>query len=146
MGQRIKGQEVVIDVISPGGREVTLGDVVSASLTFQFDVLKQRLLGETTDRKDDIFRGVEGEMEVQLEQAAALEFVGRVKDRATRRSSASEVFAVTMTLEFPEGGSARVQLSPVYFGNIPINVGGGDEYVTLSLTFEAEDGRVLFAG
>ena len=59
MAQRIKGQEVTLDVVSPGGREETLTDQVSASITFQFDILKQRLLGETTDRKDDIFRGVD---------------------------------------------------------------------------------------
>jgi hypothetical protein len=144
MGQRIKGQEVVLDIISPSGRESTLGDVVSASITYQLDILKQRLLGETSDRKDDIFRGLEGEMELQLEQRDALRFVDQVKDRATRRTAASSRFSVTMTLNFPEGGSARIQMSPVYFGNIPLNVGGGDEYVTMSLTFESEDGRILF--
>lgn len=144
MGQRIKGQEVVLDIISPNGRESTLGDVISASITYQLDILKQRLLGETTDRKDDIFRGLEGEMEVQLESRDALLFIDRVKNRATRRTPSSERFSVTMTLAFPEGGTARIQMSPVYFGNIPVNVGGGDEYVTLSLTFESEDGRILF--
>jgi hypothetical protein len=144
MGQRIKGQEVVLDMISPNGRESELGDVVSASITYQLDILKQRLLGETTDRKDDIFRGLEGEMEIQLENRDALRFIDRVKDRATRRTPASERFAITMTFNFPEGGSARIQLSPIYFGNIPLNVSGGDEYVTMSLTFESEDGRILF--
>ena len=145
MAQRIKGQEAVLDVVSSGGRETALGDVVSASVTYQLDILKQRLLGETTDRKDDIFRGLEGELEVQLESREALRFIDRVKNRATRRTASSEVFSITLTLNFPEGGSARIQLSPVYFGNIPISIGGGDEYVTLSLTFESEDGRILFA-
>lgn len=145
MAQRIKGQEVVLDVISEAGREEALGDVVSASITYQLDILKQRLLGETTDRKDDIFRGLEGEMELQLETRDALRFIDRVKDRATRRVAASTRFSITMTLNFPEGGSARIQLTPVYFGNIPLGVPGGDEYVTMSLTFESEDGRILFA-
>lgn len=145
MAQRIKGQEVVLDVVSPSGREEALGDVVSASITHQLDILKQRLLGETTDRKDDIFRGTEGEMEVQLEAREALLFINTVKSRAQRRTPASDRINITMTLNFPEGGTARIQLTNCYFGNLPVNVGGGDEYVTLSLTFEAEDGRILFA-
>jgi hypothetical protein len=145
MAQRIKGQEVTLDISGPDGREETLGLVASASITYQMDILKQRLLGETTDRKDDIFRGVEGECELQLDQRDALRFIDTAKSRAQRRIAADSAFGITMTLQFPGGGSARIQLQPVYFGNIPINVGGSDEYVTMSLTFEAEDGRILFA-
>lgn len=145
MGQRIKGQEVVVDVISPDGRETALGDVVSASITHQLDILRARLLGETSDRKDDIFRGTEGEMEIQMERREALDFIGKVKDRATRRTPASSRFNVTMTLNFPDGGAARIVLENVFWGAIPVEVGGGDEYVTMTLSFEAEDGRVLFA-
>lgn len=146
MSQRIKGQEVVVDIVSPDGRESALGDVVSASATFQFDILRQRLLGETSDRKDDIFRGTEGEMELQLEKPEALLFINSVKDRATRRIASSSRFNITMTLNFPDAGQARIVLEDVKFGNIPINVGGGDEYVTMNLTFEGEDGRILSVG
>lgn len=128
------------------GIEESLGDVVSASVEFQMDILTQSFLGETSDRKDDIFRGVRGQMEVQMESQDALRFTELVKSRAQRRAGTqTEVISITMTLNLPNGETPRVLLDDVYFGNVPFNVGGRDEYVTMSLEFEGSDGRVLYA-
>lgn len=143
--QRIKGQETVLVFVSDAGTEEGLGDVVSAEFEFQLDILTTRLLGETSDRKDDIFRGVRGRCEVQLENSQALAFVQRVKDRAQRRTAASGRFQMMTSLEFPNGERPRVLFPDIFWGSLPFNIGGGDEYVTLTLEFEGSDGRFLFS-
>lgn len=145
MSQRIKGQETIISFVSDAGSEDALGDVVSAEFEFQFDILSQRFLGEVADRKDDIFRGVRGRVEIQLEKQDAFRFVDRVKDRAQRRSAASGRFEMLTSMAFPNGERPRIMFPDIFWGNIPFNIGGGDEYVTMTLEFEGSDGRFLFS-
>lgn len=143
MGSRVKGQEVEFQVVSPAGRETSLGDVVSATVEFQLDILTQGLLNETSDRRDDIFRGVRVEAEVQLERGDFTAFINRVKLRAQRRTPASEKFNALMTLEMPNGDRPRVSIEDLSFGSIPIAVGGRDEYVTVRIEAESSDGRFI---
>lgn len=143
MSQRIKGQEIELQIVSPAGREDSLGDVVSGTIEFQFDILTQGLLNETSDRRDDIFRGVRLEMEVQLESGEFTQFINRVKDRAQRRTPASEQFNALMTLVFPNGDRPRVLIEDLSFGSLPIAVGGRDEYVTVRVEAESSEGRFI---
>lgn len=143
MGTRIKGQEIELQIVGPRGREESLGDVVSGTIEFQFDILTQGLLNETADRRDDIFRGVRLEMEVQLETSDFTTFINRVKDRAQRRSPAGERFDALMTLSFPNGQRARVSVEDLSFGSMPIAVGGRDEYVTVRVEAESSEGRFI---
>lgn len=143
MAQRVKGLEVEFSVISPAGREESLGDVVSCSVEFQMDILTQGLLGEGSERRDDIFRGVRIEMEVQLERGDFPSFINRVTTRAKRRSPASDQFNALMTLAMPDGTRPRISVEDLFFGSLPLNVGGRDEYVTLRVEAEASDGRFL---
>lgn len=143
MGQRVKGQEIELQIVGPDGREEGLGDVVSGTIEFQLDILTQGLLNETSDRRDDIFRGVRLEMEVQLETALFTEFITRVKDRAQRRSPAEEVFNALMTLALPNGERPRISVENLFFGSIPVAVGGRDEYVTVRVEAESNEGRFI---
>jgi len=143
MAARIKGQEVELQIVGPSGREESLGDVVSGTIEFQMDILTQGLLNETSDRRDDIFRGVRLEMEVQLERGDVTDFINRVKDRAQRRTAASETFNALMTLQFPNGDRPRVSVEDLSFGSLPFAVGGRDEYVTLRIEAESSDGRFI---
>lgn len=143
MGQRVKGQEVEFQIVGPDGREEALGDVVSATVEFQFDILTQGLLNETSDRRDDIFRGVRVEMEAQLETAQFTSLINRIKNRAQRRGPQTVQFDALMTLEMPNGDRPRVSIENLFFGSIPIAVGGRDEYVTVRIEAESNEGRFL---
>lgn len=146
MAQRIKGQEVRVTVTSPIGTEESIGagGVSSFELEFKTEILSEGYLGETTERKDDIFRGVSGRMEIHLERQAYLRFIQRVTDRSQRRTAADARFNVLVSLQFPNGERPRVLLDDVFFGPLPVNVGARDEYVSATVEFECAQGRFLF--
>lgn len=145
MSQRIKGQEVRVTMISPAGTEESIGSggVSSFELEFKTEILSEGYLGETTERKDDIFRGVGGRMEFHLDRQSYFQFVQRVTDRSQRRTPADARFNVLASLTFPNGQRPRILLEDVFFGPLPINVGGRDEYVSATVEFECAQGRFL---
>lgn len=145
MANRIKGQECTLIVTSRAGTEEALGDVKSASVEFQLDILSEQLLGETSDRKDDLFRGMKVSFECQLESSDALRVVDKIKRKSQRRrGSETESIGIIMTLAFPDGTRPRIMIPDLAFGNIPLNIGGRADYVTLSFEAEASDADVLY--
>lgn len=144
MAQRIKGQEVRVTFVGPNGTETALSDVQSFELEMQLEVLSEGYLGETTERKDDIFRGVHGRMEIHIEAQEYLRFMDSVVQRSQRRTAADAQFNVIATLNFPNGTSPRVLLEDVFFASMPTNVGARDEYVQGTIEFECSGYRTLF--
>lgn len=144
MPQRLKGQEVKITFNGPEGLEEGLTDVQNFEAEFQEEILTEGYLGETTNRRDDIFNGVSGSAELHVEQAAYFRFVQRVKDRSQRRTPATGVFNILARLSFPNGETVRALFEDVFFGPLPIRVGGRGEYVQVRITWESSDGRFLF--
>lgn len=145
MAQRIKGQEVRVTVVTPTGTEQSIGGggISSFEIEFQTEILSEGYLGETTERKDDIFRGVSGRMSFHIDRPGYFAFVRQVTDRSQRRSPADARFNVLASLEFPSGETSLVLLEDVFFGPLPVNVGGRDEYVEATVEFECAQGRFL---
>ena len=144
MDKRIKGQESVIGISGPQGNVGSIDAVSSFELEFQIDILSEGFLGEVAERKDEIFMGVSGKLEVQLPRVDYLGFAQQIVDKAQRRLPANTVFNVTSTLTFPDGRIARVLLPDVAFGSIPLNIGARAEYVTSTVEFEGSKVRFLF--
>lgn len=144
MSQRLKGQEVRITFNGPGGLEEGLTDIQNFEAEFQEEILTEGYLGETTNRRDDIFNGVSGSAELHIQQAAYYRFVQRVKDRSQRRTPATGVFNILARMSFPNGETVRMLFENVFFGPLPTRVSGRGEYVQVRITFESEDGRFLF--
>lgn len=145
MAQRIKGQEITVSFTSPGGVEdQAFAAVQTLEVELQLEILTEGYLGETSDRRDDIFKGARGRAELHMEGSAALRFVQRVKDRAQRRAAASGQFNLLATLNFPNGETPRVLLEDLFWGGVPLNIGGRNEFVKLTLEFECSEGRFLF--
>lgn len=146
MSQRIKGQEVRVTMVAPTGTVEAIGSggVSSFELEFKTEILSEGYLGETTERKDDIFKGVSGRMEIHLDRQSYFRFVQAVTDRSQRRSAAEARFNVLTSLTFPNGERPRVLLEDIFFGPLPVNVGGRDEYVAATIEFECSQGRFLF--
>ena len=145
MGQRIKGQETIVTAIGPNGIEEGFTAVKSFEAEIQMELLTENYLGETTTRKDDIFHGMRGKLEFDMENTEFFRFAERVTNRAQRRApaTASDEFTIQTVLSFPSGESQTVLFQDVFFEAIPFSVGSRSEYMTGSVGFESSRMKFL---
>ena len=137
MATRILGQDSVVTIVQDNQPVAAIDSIKSLEITLQTEILKEQFLGETTDRRDEIFRGVAGKMEAQLSSDALLQLANAIVQRAQNRQSGTRINIKT-TFQFPNGDRAMYVLPDVKFGNIPISNKGRTEYVEVSLEFECE--------
>lgn len=143
MTQRIKGQEVELILVEDNVPLTGIADVRSFSMEAQLEILKEGYLGETTDRRDSVYRGFSGSMELHFENRDVIDLTRRLIDKARRRTAGSRINC-KVTLVFPEGGErVRVLLKNLEFGAIPLGFGSRADYGTISLPFEGEDFNVI---
>ena len=141
MAQRIKGQETVIGFTSPDGDESGFEDVVDFEAELDIETLQEAYLGKTTDDYDDIFHGCSGQMNIHMRTSAYLAFTQKVQDRAQRRTPADGQFTATSTFNFPNGSRARLTFEDLFFGALPIKVGGRAQYVTGTIQWKCSNLR-----
>lgn len=137
---RIRGQEVQIR-ISQGGQPLrTITAIESLTVTFKQDVLRKGYLGETTERHDDIFKGVGVELTFDPESSDGVVLIQALRDRAARRTSlASTQVNLTAILNFPNGQRPRITIADLKFQDPSIVISGRDAYVGERLNAEADD-------
>jgi hypothetical protein len=117
--------------------------VKSLDITFERDILSEGYLGQKTEKKDAIFKGVTGKVTFHVGKKYVLTLVGRINE-ATKNRVNGEQFEVTTTYEF-EDGKIRIICKDVSFGSIPISSGSRDDFVELTFDFACEDGDLLAA-
>jgi hypothetical protein len=139
---RIKGQEIEILIVSKGKPLDTITDVRSFEMAAQMEILREGYLGEKTDRRDDVYRGVRMRMELHFENDDIFKLMRDVIDRARRREPGTKI-NIKATLNFPNGDRPRVLIQDVFFGEIPMAFGSRTDYGTVTLEAEAEDFAVL---
>ena len=141
---RIKGQEVVVRITRGASVLQTFTAFRSIDVRFQLQVISVGYLGETTERKDDVFKGVSGTLELDTADQEALVFADYLVRRAQRKiDAASSRVNVTATFNFPHGQSPRLLLRNLAFGEIGFNAAGRESYVANSYPFEAEQPRLI---
>lgn len=138
MDQRVKGQETEVLLVLDGKVQNTITTIKSFEIAFQLEILKEGYLGETTDRRDEIFRGVRGKLELHINNQDIFDLVQSVVDRAQRRTSGVKV-NVKSTINFPNGQRPRIIIPDVSFGEVPLNFAGRSDYGTVSLDWEASN-------
>ncbi len=136
--QRIKGQEVELILVVNGIPQQTTTDVRSFELAVKTDPLEEGYLGETTDRYDEIYKGVRGRMELHFENQDVLSIIQSIIDRARRRTPGTQINAKG-TLNFPNGQRPLAIVNDIFFGELPINFPSRSDYGTVSLDFQAAD-------
>ena len=139
---RIKGQETSIDIIVDNQVQDNILDIRSLETEEQLEIIKEGYLGETTDRRDMVYRGFSGRLEAHMENRKYLDFRQAMVNKARRRTAGSRV-NIRTTLSFPGGPRVRIILKDVSFGPMPMNIGNRAEYVTISLAFEGESTQIL---
>jgi hypothetical protein len=138
MAQRLKGQDCTITIMKYGAQVATLTDIRNFTLTPNFDKLEEGYLGETTNRFDEIFKGLSFDMEAHVEESGFVDFITAVKDRATRRTPGT-VINVFATLNFPNGSRARIVIRDCFFADMPFNVGSRSDYGSVKISGGAAD-------
>ena len=139
---RVRGQEVSVQVVQNGRIVAELTDVKSFDVEFQMDVMKEGYLGEFTDRRDDMFKGISGKIEFHIENNAPFDFINAIVQRSQSRVKGTQ-FNVQSTINLPNGQVKRLLVNDIFFSNVPVNVSGRSDYVTNSLPYEAADGKFL---
>lgn len=139
---RIKGQEVELLLVENNVPLTSIADVRSFEMAAQLEILSEGYLGETTDRRDSIYKGYRGRMEVHFENKAVLDLMRRLVDKARKRSAGARINA-KVTLAFPGGDRVRLLLQDLEFGEIPLAFGSRSDYGTISLDFEGADYKQL---
>ena len=139
---RVRGQEVSVQVVQNGKIVAELTDVKSFDVEFEMDVMKEGYLGEFTDRRDDMFKGISGKIEFHIENNAPFDFINAIVQRSQSRVKGTQ-FNVQSTINLPNGQVKRLLVNDIFFSNVPVNVSGRSDYVTYSLPYEAAEGKFL---
>lgn len=143
MAQRIKGQEVEMIFVENNTPLTGIADVRSFEMEGMLEILTEGYLGETTDRRDSVYKGFSGRVELHFENRDVIDFARRLIDKARRRTAGARV-NMKVTLVFPEGGGrVRLLLKNLEFGAIPLGFGSRTDYGAITLSFEGEDFNVI---
>lgn len=140
--ERLRGEDTEVMLIANGQQQDLITDIKSLEITLELQILSEGYLGETTMRKDDIFNGVSGRIEMHTSDAAVFTLLQLIMDRARRRAPGSRV-NIKATFRFPNGQTARCMLPNVKFGQIPLSFSERAAYGSVSLSFENEDLTIL---
>lgn len=140
--QRIKGQEVEILLVQDGNIQSTITDIHSFEVGAKLELLQEGYLGETTDRYDEVFKGMRGRIEYHVENGDFLNLMLAFINRAKRRTPGT-IINVKATLNFPNGQSPRLIFSNIFSGEQPIGVPGRPNYVTYGMEFACSDVRKI---
>lgn len=138
MSQRIKGQESEVSIVVNGNVMSSITTIRSLEIAPKTEIKEEGYLGETTQRYDEIFNGVRGNIEGHFESQQVFDMMMAIIDRARRRTPGIKINIKT-TLNFPNGDRPRIFLQDCFFGEQPIGFGGRSEYLTFRYEFACSD-------
>ena len=142
MAKRIKGQEAEILIVKDGEVLDTISDIKSFEITFQLDQLSEGFLGQTTEQKDDVFKGVTGRMTLHTANDDVFDLIDAIVQKAQRRVPGKKI-NIKATLNYDNGDRPRVLLPDVSFGPIPLGFGSREAYGEVSLDFTSSTYQVI---
>ncbi len=114
----------------------------SFEATFKTETLQEGYLGETTDRYDTIYKGINGKIKYHYDNPAFLNLTLAIINKARRRTPGTR-FNLKAVMSFPSGTRARIIVRDCEFGPLPIGFGSRSDFGTYDLDFSASDAQVL---
>lgn len=138
IAQRIKGQEVTINIMKDGNLENSLVDILDFNMEILLETKTQGYLGETTNRHDDLFNGVKFDIELHLHNGDWFDFQSAIVDRARRKTPDTE-FNIVCTAVFPNGEERSITIPDAKFGAQPLSISQRGDYVKVKLDGMADD-------
>ena len=137
MSQRIKGQEVSVNIIRDTSLEDTFTAIQNFDIEDKFEIIEKGYLGEKGNRHDDIWNGIKGSFEMHLQSQDWFRFRQAMRERA-QRITPDRAFTITSTLFFPNGNTPTVTFNDVKFGANPMSVPARNDYVKVKLEFACD--------
>lgn len=142
MLKRLMGQDTDL-VLEVGGQPVdAISTIKDFSFEFEQETKDEGYVGETTNRKDAIFKGVKGSFTMHLTTRAQIVWVQSIINKSRNRGTGPTVNLKT-TLKFPNGDRVRYIFPDVEFGSFPFNVGGRSDFVSVKVDFVGSEGNPL---
>lgn len=137
---RIRGQEITLRLTRGNIVQRTITAIKDFTAQLDFEKSDEGYLGETTNRKDDIFNGASGSFTVDAEGQDLFLFCDFVKRKAQRKLPVNQD-AVNMSgrFAFPNGDTPKLQLKDLKFGPMPIGVPGRTQYVNTAFDYSTDD-------
>lgn len=139
---RLKGQEVSVIIIQDSVPLDAITDVRSFEFTFELEQKDDGYLGETTNRKDSVFKGITGRMELHTSNKKTFKLIQSAVDKARRRTPGVRI-NIKAAFNYPNGDRARITITDVEFGAFPVNASSRSDFVTVGVSFSASEARVI---
>lgn len=140
--QRIKGQEISVVIIQDSVPLDAITDIRSFEFSYELEQKDDGFLGETTNRKDSVFKGISGRMELHTSNKDVFKLIQSAVDKARRRTPGTHI-NIKASFNYPNGDRARVTIPDVEFGAFPINTSSRSDFVTVGVAFSASEARVI---
>ena len=136
--QRLIGQNVSIIIIQDSAPIEEISCIKSFSFTYELELKSEGYLGETSERKDSVFKGVKMDMELHTNNHRILGLVKTAVDKAKRRTPGIRI-NMKCSMTWPNGDVARVTFPDVEFGPFPFSVGSRADYVNVKVEGACSD-------
>lgn len=139
---RLLGQNCALIIVQDGVPVQEVNCIKSFSFTFELEMKDEGYLGETTNRKDSVFKGVKMDMELHSTNNKTFQLIQSAIDKARRRTPGT-VINIKASMTWPNGDVARVTFPDVSFGDFPVNVGSRTDYVSFKMDAACSEARVV---
>lgn len=140
--QRISGQDTQVSIVVDDEVVDEISAIKSFDVTWKFSTKSEEYVGETGPRKDDFFEGLSGRIELDMESTAILTLIDIIQTRAQNRSLNTRI-SIKTVLQFPDGDRAMINIPNTFYSDIPLNFGSRTDYGKSTLSWEAENGRIV---
>jgi hypothetical protein len=140
--QRLLGQQVSVVVIQDSTPIEEINCIRSFSFTYELEMKDEGYLGETTNRKDSVFKGIKMDMEVHTNNHRIFRLIQTAVDKARRRTPGVRL-NIKCSLTWSNGDVARVTFPDVEFGDFPVSVGSRTDYVTVKIDAACSEARAV---
>lgn len=131
--RRLKGQETRVQILENGEPLFAIDTIKQSNFDFNFEKLQEGYLGETFDRFDEVFNGLDVGLTVHMATADAIDLAFRIRDRAQNRIGGGLRIDLLTTLIFPGGDIRGMAARDIFFEPIPIQFNSRKEFVSLEL-------------
>lgn len=137
---RLKGQEVQLRLTQGGILLRTLTAIESLTWTVMSDILRKAYLGETTERKDDIYKGTKVEFSFDTESKEPFVMVAKLRDRMQRRTAqANAQINLVFVCNLADGTRPRITIPDLKFQDPALALQSRESYAGFRFQTEAED-------